>query len=343
MTLEVIEFGTAADGRRWDAFVANAPEATFFHLWGWREVIHKAFGHRMYALAAVRDSKLEGILPLGHIHSLLFGNALISTPFCVYGGIVATSDEARIALDEAASRLARQLGVDHLEFRNLKPGDRDRPTKDLYVTFRRELDTEVEKNLLAIPRKQRAVVRKGIESGMVSVIDDDIDRFYHAYSSSVRNLGTPVFSRKFFRTLKDVFGDQCEILCIESQGVVVSAVMNFYFRDEVLPYYGGGTEAARDLKANDFMYWEVMRRAVERGIRVFDYGRSKKETGSYRFKTHWGFEPAPLYYEYDLVKAQAMPDINPLNPKYRMFIAAWQKLPLRVSQWLGPWLSRDLG
>ena len=130
---------------------------------------------------------------------------------------------------------------------------------------------------------------------------------------------------------------------MELDGRLIAGVMNFYFRDEVAPYYGGGVEAARDLKGNDFMYWEVMRRAVEKGCRIFDYGRSKVDTGSYRFKKHWGFEPEPLYYEVDLVKAGEIPEINPLNPKYRLFIAAWKRLPLPVSQMVGPWLARDLG
>jgi len=120
-------------------------------------------------------------------------------------------------------------------------------------------------------------------------------------------------------------------------------VMSFYFRDEVLPYYGGGAALARDLKGNDFMYWDLLRRACERGVRVFDYGRSKVGTGSYSFKKNWGFIPEPLHYEFQLMKATQLPDINPLNPKYRLFIDAWKRLPLPVSRWLGPFLARSLG
>jgi FemAB-related protein (PEP-CTERM system-associated) len=187
------------------------------------------------------------------------------------------------------------------------------------------------------------MVRKGISSGLTSVIDDDISRFYEVYAESVRNLGTPVFPKKLFQVLTEVFGDNCEILSIEHQGRIVSSVMSFYFRNEVLPYYGGGTAEARDLYANDFMYWEVMRQAVDRGVEVFDYGRSKIGTGAYRFKTHWGFEPTPLHYEYELIGSESVPDVNPLNPKYQMFIAAWKRLPLPVSNFIGPYLARSLG
>ncbi|CAG1022468.1 hypothetical protein MTYM_01746 [Methylococcales bacterium] len=328
---------------RWDAFVEAQPEATFFHKSGWREVIEKAMGHAAYFLYAEQNGEILGVLPLGHVKSLLFGNALVSTPFCVYGGVVSANEQARSALEAYACDLARELSVDHLELRNIARGTSGRPVKELYVTFRKSIGPDSERNLMEIPRKQRAMVRKGISAGLTSVIDAGIDRFYDAYAESVRNLGTPVFGKKLFQVLRDVFGHDCEILSVEHQGRVVSSVMSFYFRDEVLPYYGGGAAGARDLYANDFMYWEVMRRAAGRGVRVFDYGRSKLGTGSYRFKTHWGFEPTPLYYEYELVGSDHMPDINPLNPKYQLFISAWKRLPLPVSKLIGPLLARNLG
>lgn len=331
------------NAQRWDAFVVSRPDATFFHKSGWREVIENALGHPSHYLYAQENGEITGVLPLAHVNSALFGNALVSTPFCVYGGIVSADEAARAALDSAACGLARELNVDHLELRNILPSAAGRPVKDLYVTFRRELDSDPEKNLLAIPRKQRAVIRKGIAAGLTGVVDATIDRFYHTYAESVRNLGTPVFGKNLFRALRDVFGDACEILTVEHEGRAVASVMSFYFRDEVLPYYGGGTAEARELYANDFMYWEVMRRSVGRGVRVFDYGRSKIGTGSYRFKTHWGFEPQPLHYEYELVKSKQVPDINPLNPKYRLFIAAWKRLPLPLSKLIGPVLARNLG
>lgn len=335
---------TDSDKALWNKYVKNASEATFFHQSEWQEVIERAFGHKTYYLYAEQQGVITGILPLTHINSRLFANALISNAFCVYGGIIANDQETFQALDQEACRLAKQLGVEYVEFRNQQQMIAERPYKKaMYVTFRKELDADVEKNLLAIPRKQRAVVRKGIKAGLISVIDPDTERLFQAYSESVRNLGTPVFPKKYFKILKEVFNEQCEVLSVEHEGELVASVMNFYFRDEVLPYYGGGGSEARALYANDFMYWEVMRRAVEKGIKTFDYGRSKVGTGAYRFKKHWGFEEKPLFYEFELVNAKEMPDINPLNPKYRFFIAAWKKLPLKLSQIVGPWLAKDLG
>ncbi len=331
------------DVQKWDKFVLSCPDATFFHRAGWQKVINQAMGHKTYFLYVTIKGNIQGVLPLAEINSYLFGHSLSSLPFCVYGGIVATSEQARWALDQAAQTLASQLGVDYLEYRNLESRHQDWPTKDLYVTFRKEIHSETEQNMKAIPRKQRAMVRKGIKAGLQSVIDQDTERFYTAYSTSVHRLGTPVFSKEYFRVLKQVFPDDCELLTITKNGRTISSVMSFYFRDEILPYYGGGTSEARYLASNDFMYWELMRRACERGYKVFDFGRSKRNTGSFDFKKNWGFEPQQLYYEYHLYQSNKIPDHNPLNPKYQIFIKTWQKLPLTVANLIGPYIVRNLG
>ena len=331
------------DRARWDAYVQGHPDATFFHRVGWRRVIEKAFGHRTHFLLAERDGDIVGVLPLAEINSRLFGHSLGSLPFCAYGGILADHDAAYRALDEAAQALAKKLKVGALEYRNQVAQHAHWPTKDLYVTFKKKIESEIEANMNAIPRKQRAMVRKGIKAGLVGEIDSNTTRFFQAYSASVHRLGTPVFSRRFFQLLKDEFGDNCEVLTITLDGKVISSVMSFYFRDEVLPYYGGGVEAARAVAGNDFMYWELMRRACERGLKVFDFGRSKRGTGSFDFKKNWGFEPTPLYYEYFLVTDTEVPEINPLNPKYSLFIKAWKKMPLALANVIGPHIVKNLG
>jgi len=340
----VRELAGGDDIARWDGYVAAHPEATFFHRAGWREVLGRAFGHATHYLYAEADGHIRGILPLGHVTSRLFGDALISTPFCVSGGIVADTSEARLALCHAAEERARLLGVDYLEMRDRV---RQHPAwsckDDLYVNFRKEIDPDPEVNMMAIPRKQRAMVRKGIKAGLVSEIDDGVERFYEAYARSVHALGTPVFSIRYFEILREVFGEDCEVLTVTKDGALVSGVMSFYFRDEVLPYYGGGTAEARALKGNDFMYWELMRRACLRGVRVFDYGRSKVGVGSYSFKKNWGFEPQPLHYEYLLVNARQVPDLNPLNPKYRLFIEMWKRMPFALTKLIGPYIVKNLG
>jgi len=332
-----------AEHSRWDEFVSSCPEATFFHRAGWKTVIERAFGHRATFLCAEADGKIEGVLPLAEVKSFLFGHSLVSLPFCVYGGVAATTDRARQALDDAAVALAEKLGVGHLEYRSLAPRHAEWAHSDLYVTFRRPIDPDPEKNMNAIPRKQRAMVRKGIKAGLKSEIDDGVERFFAAYAHSVHRLGTPVFSKRYFEVLREVFARDSEVQTITVEGKLVASVLSFYFRDEVLPYYAGGMDIARDVAGNDFMYWELTRRAAERGLKVFDFGRSKKGTGSFDFKKNWGFEPQPLHYEYRLVKAASVPEVNPLNPKYQLAIKTWQRMPLALANLIGPYIARDLG
>jgi FemAB-related protein (PEP-CTERM system-associated) len=332
-----------ADFPRWDKFVSGCEDATFFHRAGWKTVIERAFGHRTCFLYAESGGRIEGVLPLAEVRSILFGHSLVSLPFCVYGGIAAGSERARHLLDEAAGALAENWCVDHLEYRSLAQHHPEWAHTDLYVTFRKAIDPDVERNLNEIPRKQRAMVRKGIKVGLKSEIDEGVERFFAAYADSVHRLGTPVLSRRYFQTLREVFGPDCEVLTVTRDGGLVASVMSFYFRDEVLPYYGGGTEQAREVAGNDFMYWELMRRACERGIHVFDYGRSKRGTGSFDFKKNWGFEPQPLHYEYRLVRGRRVPELNPLNPKYRLLIKLWQRLPLALANRIGPLIAKNLG
>jgi FemAB-related protein (PEP-CTERM system-associated) len=334
---------TSADTVRWNEFVRRNPEGTFFHLAEWQDVLRKAFGHRSHYLLAERDGQIRGVLPLAHVKSALFGNSLISTPFCVYGGIVSEDEAAHRALATRACELAREMGVDYLELRNRRRQFPDWPAKDLYVTFRKPIEAESEANMLAIPRKQRAMVRKGIQKNLKSAIDSDPSRHYNLYSESLRNLGTPVFAKRYIEVLQQAFGKDCEILTIESEGAPVASVLSFYFRDEVLPYYGGGSAAARPVAGNDFMYWEVMERARQRGYKLFDYGRSKRGTGAFDFKSHWGFEPEQLHYEYFLVKAASMPNLSPTNPKYERVIKLWQRMPLGLTQFVGPFVAKYLG
>ncbi|RCS30225.1 FemAB family PEP-CTERM system-associated protein [Rhodanobacter denitrificans] len=331
------------DEDRWDVFARDAPQATFFHRAAWRGIIEQGLGHRCHYLYAQRNGVITGILPLAEIRSRLFGHALISTPFCVYGGVVASDPDSASQLAQAATTLADELHVDYLELRDRELRHRTWPVKDLYVSFRKAIDPDHDRNLKAIPRKQRAMVRKGIAAGLQAHHGGGIAEFYRVYAESVRNLGTPVLPRNYYMRLQRMFGEDCEITVVTQEGQPVAAVMSFYFRDEVHPYYGGSVARGRDLAANDFMYWSVMQRASERGARLFDFGRSKQDSGSYHFKKHWGFEPRPLHYAYHLVRARTVPNISPANDKYSLFIKAWQHLPLPVSCALGPWLARNLG
>jgi FemAB-related protein (PEP-CTERM system-associated) len=349
-SLTIRTLGGDGDERRWDDFVGAHPDGTFFHLAGWRRVIETAFRHRTHYLMAERDGAVTGVLPLTLVKTPLFGASLIANAFCVQGGPIAADRTSLQALDRAAIRLMDEHRVGVLEFRSAadhRSADRHSgwvTRSDLYASFRKPIDPSVDKNMKAIPRKQRAMVRKGSQNGLRSEIDHNADRLHRVYGESVRNLGTPVFAKKYFELLLATFPEHSDIVTITTgEGKPVASVLNFYFRDEVLPYYGGGTNDARRLAANDFMYWEVMRRACERGCRIFDFGRSKTGTGAYDFKTYWGFAPTPLVYQFRLAAGRKVPDLNPLNPKFALFVKLWQKLPLPVAARLGPPIVRGLG
>ena len=339
--LALDDAGTAA---RWDAFVLACPEATFFHRAGWQRVLHQVYRHATWFLYAEQDGRIVGVLPLAQVKSLLFGHALVGLPFTVYGGVAATEPAAVQALEDEAQRLARQLGAEHLELRNMQRRHADWPLQDLYVTFRKAILPDEAANMLAIPRKQRAMVRKGIKHELRSEIDPGVDRFFAMFADNVHRHGTPAMPLRWFQALRQEFGDDCEVLTVvTAEGRPVSSVMSFYFRDEVLPYYAGDDEAARDLAANDFKYWELMRRACARGLKLFDFGRSKQGTGPCAFKKNWGFEPTPLQYEYCLYTRVSVPQNNPNNAKYRLLIGVWRRLPIGVANWLGPFVVRNLG
>ena len=251
---------------------------------------------------------------------------------------------ARDALAAKAAALGEESGAAYVELRSQTAILPDWPTKStVYATFRREMAEDEAENLKQIPRKKRADVRKGIKSDLDVTTGIDPKTFHAVYAESVRNLGTPVFGRRFADAILAEFGDITELSMVSHQGQPHAVLMSFDFKDQVLPYYGGSLPAARRSHAYDLLYWSLMRRAVGRGLRIFDFGRSKFGTGAFDYKTYWGFEPTPLHYQYHLIKTSEIPDINPLNPKFRLMTRIWQKLPLPIANMIGPFISRQLG
>ncbi|HEU4726011.1 MAG TPA: FemAB family XrtA/PEP-CTERM system-associated protein, partial [Candidatus Eisenbacteria bacterium] len=199
-----------------------------------------------------------------------------------------------------------------------------------------------DENMAAIPRNQRRSIRIALKNGLTSEVgrDELLDPFFDLYSQSVRNLGTPVFPRALFANLMDAFGADARILVVRREGRPVSAVLTFFFRDEVLPYYGGAKREEFQYAVNDFMYWSLLGYGMEQGYKIFDFGRSKKGSGSYDFKRHWGFEPTPLHYQYRLVRQSTVPDLSPRNRQFSAAIEVWKRMPLWLSRRIGPALVR---
>jgi len=345
--IEVRE-ATDADRDRWDAFVASSAEGSFFHRYGWADVVSITYGHKPRFLIAEEGGRIVGVAPFVHVRTMLFGSALIATAFTVGGGIAASSDGARSALANAGAKLGEALKVDYVELRSEDAAIDGWPAKnDVYAVFRGPIDPDEDANLKAIPRKKRADVRKGVKAAADGAIeadaDADIDVVYDLYARSVRDLGTPVFPKAYLHALAAAFPGDVEFSVVRKDGAPLAGLVTFFHAETALPYYGGALPEARAAHAYDYLYWSLMRRAAARGCRTFDFGRSKFGTGAFDYKKWWGFEPKPLAYQYHLVGADRLPDVNPNNPKYALFVRAWKTLPGPVARAVGPFLARQLG
>jgi FemAB-related protein (PEP-CTERM system-associated) len=333
------------DTDMWNDYVHNHPEGTVFHLTNWKNVIEASFHHKSIYLIAEQDNSIEGIFPLFEMNSFLFGHYLVSVPFAELGGVLADNEAIERALVDRAITIIKKKNARYLEIRNRNemsiPGLK---TKSLYYNFRKEISPDSEKNLKAIPRKARAMVRKALKNSLQSLTGHSlIDPFYRILSINYHRLGTPIFSKRFFRNFLNQFQSNANILVVTTkEGKPAAAVFFFLFKDQIIPYYAGSDFSLRSLGPNDFMYWELMRYGAEKGCRIFDYGRSKIGTGSFDFKRHWGFEPSPLAYQYQLVNAKELPNLSPGNPEYKKKIEMWKRLPLGITKIIGPIISRNL-
>jgi FemAB-related protein (PEP-CTERM system-associated) len=318
------------------AFVRAHPDATPFHSPEWGEAVARGCGQRAVTLVAEQgDGSVAGVLPLTHVCSPLFGQALVSCGFAVDGGPLGAVEE----LASGARALAVELGCPSIELRGgAAPAGWDLDAGS-YLGFARDLAADDEAELLAIPRKQRAEVRKALTAELTVEVGRDAETHYAVYAKSVRNLGTPVFPRALFRAVLDTM--DADVLTVRHRGAAVASVLSLYWRGTVYPYWGGGTHAARGLRANDRMYFALMAHARARGCTRFDFGRSKVGTGAAAFKKNWGFAGEPLSYA--SWSAGTKREVNPLNPKYALMVRAWQRLPLPVANLVGPWISRGLG
>jgi FemAB-related protein (PEP-CTERM system-associated) len=335
VTVRLADLSSAGDRARIEGLIAAHRLATPFHTLAWIEAVAKGCGQRAHVLLAE-----NAVLPLNEIHSPIFGRALVSSGFAVGGGILAEDQAGANALADAAWALAQRLHCPTLELRGamLPTGwDADHAT---YLGFTRDLAADDEAELLAIPRKQRAEVRKAIGNELTIDIGDRAAH-YAVYATSVRNLGTPVFPRALFDAVLDAFGDDADVLTVRKDGVPLASVLSLYWRGTVMPYWGGGVAAARPARANDMMYFALMRHAREKGCTRFDFGRSKAGTGPAAFKHNWGFEGVPLSYAKRAAgKARS---INPLDAQYSRKVDLWKKLPLAVANRIGPMIARGLG
>ncbi len=326
----------------WERFVSQFPAATPLHSTKWMKCLESVFGYKPLPLCAYRGDEIVGVLPLFHIKNFVEGSVLVSSPFAVYGGPCAIDDQSRDALIEAAAVEARKMQVDHLELRFEKaPELRDFHANTLYVAFRGKLIANADDMMKALPRDTRYMIRKSLKSEMhVRHGREYLRAFYELFCLSMQKLGTPVFPLRWFESLFDAFGHAIHLMMVYKNDEPVTGVISFTYGDTVAPYYAGAGPSANKYSGNNFMYWELMKWAAERGLRRFDFGRSKRGTGAYSFKCGWGMEEIPLEYRIMLVRRTEVPNFSPLNPKIAAVSRVWQKLPLPVTKLIGPRVVR---
>ncbi len=344
--LRIKSYATA-DASSWDNFVGGQASASFCHTSGWQRVVEKTWKHRQQSLIAERDGKICGVLPLFEVRGW-FGSMLVSTPNGVYGGVVAEDAVSHQALIEAAKSLAVELQVDYLELRDAQPNDfgvtrAEFLEQTLYVSFERPIAGNDEELMKSFPGDVRRMIRLGEKQGFTSSLgrEELLDEFYALYAANVRRLGTPVFPKKLFAEFLHEFPTNSDILLIRHQRQTAAAVMNFYFRDTVMPYYSGSNPAFYRAGINNFLYRELMRLSAARGFSRFDFGRSKLGTGACEFKRGWRMTERILPYKFFLVRAKQMPNLNPTNPKFNLMIETWKHMPLWLTKLIGPKIVRN--
>ena len=331
-----------SDAERWDRFVYSHPQGTFFHLVGWKQVIEKTFGFEACYFYAERDAKITGIAPVFVVSNWILGRALISVPLAVYGGICAADAESEQALLDHLKQLGRARQVDFIELRNrngsllleFHPNPR-------YVTFSTRLWPDWETNWKRLPADTRYMIRKARKANLSARHGlNQLADFYRLFAISMRRHGTPVFPKALFQNLVEECGDRMDLMLVYASSRPVAGVLSFLFRDTIMPFYAGAAPEATWLAANNFMYWELMNSAAQSGFSCFDFGRSRKDTGSYLFKMSWNMNVEPLNYQVHLVRRKTVPNFSPANPSFELATRVWRRLPLPLTGWVGPRIAR---
>lgn len=328
----------------WDDYVRRHPLGTPFHLIAWKRVVERTFGFKACYLLAEQEGQVRGVLPLFSASNPLQGRVLISSPFAVYGGPIADDEDVANQLRAEACRIGKIERIQYLELREPWPVQATGfHTKKLYVSFDQDLPNDEDALLKGFPRDTRYMIRKAQKNGLRSERERgacNLDVFYEIYSHSFHHLGTPVFSKQLFRVIQEEFADECELTTVWQGEKALASVFSFCFRHSILPYFGGSLLKGRQVAANNFMYFEVMKRAIDDGLRHFDFGRSKMGSGSYAFKTQWNMRERFLPYQFFLIRRSELPNFSPANPKFKRFISSWKAMPFPLTKLLGPAVVR---
>lgn len=338
----IVSSETAAE--EWDAFVDGHPDATGYHLAAWRRVFKGAFGHQSEYLAARRRGRIVGVLPLVELRSRLFGRFMVSVPFVNYGGVLSDDAAAATALLEHATALARVRRLTHVELRHLARHFPDAPCKTHKVTMLLPLDRDADRMWNLLDRKVRNQVRKAEKSELTCERGGSslVDEFYSVFSTNMRDLGTPVYAKRFFTEILSAFPERTTVFVVRKEREAVAAGIGFTYRDRFEMPWASSLKSHRSLCPNNLLYWSAIRHAIDGGCRTFDFGRSTPNEGTFHFKAQWGAQPHQLFWEYQLLSAASMPDHSPKNAKFALAVELWKRLPVSIAGLLGPPIVRSI-
>lgn len=341
MNVELLDVRYA---RAVDRYVLAHPRGTPFHETRWLDLVHSTAGFEPRTLVAWAGREIRGVLPLAMVAAPFTGRRLVSVPFGVYGGILASDAEAIGALDEAARIVAHSSHVRYLETRYLGESPTGRPAESQYETYRKELPESPDDVLGMIPRKARAEVRKARNKHGLEFVEGDhlLNEFYELYCLNKRSLGSPVFRKGHFRRLMDLYGNRSFLHGVSKDGELLGAVLSIGSSSVLYAYYSGAAPGAGRLGVNNAMYASLMEDAVAKGYRTFDFGRSRTGSGPASFKQHMGFEPQPLHYEFYFPSGGRPSTITPSNPKMALPRELLSRLPMWAARLVGPALMRHV-
>jgi FemAB-related protein (PEP-CTERM system-associated) len=332
------------DPAAWDAFVQAHPDATGYHLWSWRELFERTFGHEAHYLAAMRGGEIAGILPIVGMRTFLFGKFGVSLPFVNYGGVVASDDDVARAMVDEASKVAAARQWKHLEIRHLDQRFTDLAPKRHKVGMYLPLAENETKQWEALDKKVRNQVRKAQKNEFTTAVGGGelVDEFYQVFAQNMRDLGTPVYAKRVFSEILRLFPTQARLHVVRDKGKPIAASLTFAWRTMVEVPWASSLKEYRSQCPNMLLYWEMLRTACLDGLRTFDFGRSTPDEGTFHFKRQWGAEPRPMCWEYWLPVGQTLPDQSPKNPKFAAAISLWQRLPIGITTRLGPHIVRGI-
>jgi serine/alanine adding enzyme len=332
------------DREAWDTYVFSRPEATNYHQFGWRDVVTRAFGHQPIYLAASDGSRLTGVLPLVEFRSWLFGTFAVSLPFVNYGGVVADHPEAARALLSRAEALRVERGWRHVELRHIQSRFPELPCKRHKVAMQLALPGQSESLWDGLDRKVKNQVRKAEKSGCVAENGgaELLADFYQVFAENMRDLGTPVYARRFFEEVLRSFPSGARVFVIRHGSQPIAASLTVGWRDRLEVPWASSLRAHNDKAPNMLLYWAMLQWATAADYGTFDFGRSTPHEGTFLFKKQWGAEPVALAWEYLLRPSGSLPDHSPKNPKFQLAVSSWRKLPLAVANALGPVVVRNI-